>query len=54
LKFEVLKKIPVGLRSNGIAVHPDGRRVYVSNGGEAGVSVIDTASDSVVARAAYR
>jgi len=27
--FKVLKTIKAGLRSNGIAVHPDGRRVYV-------------------------
>jgi len=30
-------------------VHPDGKRVFVSNGGDASVSVIDTASDTVVA-----
>jgi YVTN family beta-propeller protein len=30
-------------------VHPDGSRVYVSNGGDANVSVIDTATNQVVA-----
>jgi YVTN family beta-propeller protein len=32
-----------------VAVHPDGKRVYVSNGGEASVSVIDTATNAIVA-----
>ena len=40
-RFSVLAKIKAGLRSNGIAVHPDGKRLYVSNGGDATVSVID-------------
>ena len=35
------------LRANGIAVHPNGRQVYVSNGGDANVSVIDTATNQV-------
>jgi YVTN family beta-propeller protein len=30
-------------------VHPSGKQVYVSNGGDANVSVIDTASNQVVA-----
>jgi len=30
-------------------VHPDGKRVYVSNGGDASVSVIDTATNAIVA-----
>ena len=41
--FKVLAKIKAGLRSNGVALHPDGKRVYVSNGGDATVSVIDLA-----------
>jgi YVTN family beta-propeller protein len=32
-----------------VSVHPDGSRVYVSNGGDASVSVIDTATNTVVA-----
>jgi YVTN family beta-propeller protein len=32
-----------------VAVHPDGSRVYISNGGEASVSVIDVASNTVLA-----
>ncbi len=38
-----------GLRANGIAVHPDGKRVFISNGGDASVSVLDTASHTIVA-----
>jgi YVTN family beta-propeller protein len=34
--------IPVGLRSEGVAVHPDGTRVYVANFANGTVSVIDT------------
>jgi YVTN family beta-propeller protein len=30
-------------------VHPDGSRVYISNGGAATVSVIDTSSNTIVA-----
>jgi YVTN family beta-propeller protein len=37
------------LRSNGIAVHPDGRRVFISNGGAASVSVFDVASQTITA-----
>jgi YVTN family beta-propeller protein len=40
-KWNGLAKIKAGPRSNGITVHPDGKRVFVSNGGEASVSVID-------------
>jgi DNA-binding beta-propeller fold protein YncE len=36
-------KITAGLRSNGIAVQPGGKRVFVSNGGDSTVSVIDAA-----------
>jgi YVTN family beta-propeller protein len=37
------------VRANGIAVHPDGRHVYVSAGGDGTVQVIDTAQDAIVA-----
>jgi YVTN family beta-propeller protein len=30
-------------------MHPDGKRVYLTNGGDANVMVIDTATDKVVA-----
>jgi YVTN family beta-propeller protein len=30
-------------------MHPDGKRLYLTNGGAANVMVIDTASDNVVA-----
>jgi YVTN family beta-propeller protein len=32
-----------------VAVHPDGSRVYVSNGGEGSVSVIDTTDNKIIA-----
>ena len=34
----VTARIKAGSRANGVAVHPDGQRVYVSNGGAASVS----------------
>ena len=48
----IVAKIKAGLRANGVAVHPDGKRVYVSNGGAANVSVIDTASNSPAGQSA--
>ena len=33
-KQTVLKVIKAGVRANGIAVRPDGKRVFVSNGGD--------------------
>jgi YVTN family beta-propeller protein len=47
--FAIVARIKAGLRANGIAVHPDGKQVYVSNGGDGSVSVIDTDSNQVVA-----
>ena len=35
---------------NGVAVHPDGKRVFVSSGGEGTVQVIDTATNTIVAK----
>ena len=49
-KFTLLSKLKAGLRSNGVALHPDGRRrLCVSNGGNATVSAIDLASGAAVA-----
>lgn len=45
---EVIATIPVGATPFGIDVTPDGSRVYVSNSTGGSVSVIDTASRSVV------
>jgi YVTN family beta-propeller protein len=45
----VFQPVPVGTSPSGIAVTPDGAHVYVSNQGSNTVSVIDTASDTVVA-----
>ncbi|MFX8817281.1 beta-propeller fold lactonase family protein, partial [Acinetobacter baumannii] len=44
----VLTIINAGQRSNGVAVHPSGQFVYVSNGGGANVVVIDVATLKVV------
>jgi YVTN family beta-propeller protein len=45
----VIAKVKAGARSNGIAVHPDGKRMYVSNGGAASVSAIDAQAPQVTA-----
>ena len=44
----IIDTIPVGTVPTGIAVSPDGHRVYVSNGVDATVSVIDAATDTVI------
>ncbi len=46
---EVARYIPVGKRPWGIAVTPDGRRLYTVNGVSDDVSVIDTESRKVIA-----
>jgi len=45
----VLKKLKAGTFSNGVAVRPDGKRVYISNGKDNTVSVLDTQTDEFVA-----
>jgi len=45
---QVIATIPVGATPFGIAVTPDGSRVYVSNSTGGSVSVIDTSSESVI------
>lgn len=45
----VATTIPVGRYPFGVAVSPDGSKVYVTNGGSATVSVIATASNAVTA-----
>jgi DNA-binding beta-propeller fold protein YncE len=35
-----------GVRANGVAIHPNGKFAYVSNGGDGSVSVIDAARDA--------
>ncbi|MDT5026145.1 MAG: hypothetical protein QOE61_2571, partial [Micromonosporaceae bacterium] len=50
----VAAAIPVGGGPDGVAITPDGRRVYVTNSGYSttpgnNVSVIDTASNAVIA-----
>ena len=46
---DVIARIKAGKRSNGVIVHPDGKRVFVSSGGDGTVQVIDTASNAIVA-----
>jgi YVTN family beta-propeller protein len=41
--------LAAGKFSNGVTMRPDGARVYVSNGRDGTVSVIDTASQAIVA-----
>ena len=41
--------IPVGLGPIGVAITPDGTRVYVTNDNSDTISVIDTATNTVVA-----
>ncbi|HJZ78525.1 MAG TPA: bifunctional YncE family protein/alkaline phosphatase family protein [Vicinamibacterales bacterium] len=43
----VVKDIEVGLHPSGMAVSPDGSRLYVANANSDSVSVIDTARDTV-------
>jgi len=43
-----LRTIKAGVRATGIAIRPDGKRVFVSNG-EGTVMAIDTATDTVIA-----
>lgn len=45
---EVIATIPVGATPFGIAVTPDGARVYVSNSTGGSVSVVNTASQAVI------
>ncbi len=44
-----VQHIPVGDRPRGIAISPDGREAYVANAGDDTVSVINTATKTVVA-----
>jgi YVTN family beta-propeller protein len=44
----VIATIPLGGESNGVAVTPDGRKVYVANSGSNNVFVIDTATNAVI------
>src|SRR6185295_14004503 len=44
----VVKAIDVGLHPTGMALSPDGSRLYVTNANSDTVSVVDTAADAVV------
>ena len=46
---KVIATIPVGSYPNGVAVSPNGRRVYVGNEGSASLSVIDTKTNAMIA-----
>jgi YVTN family beta-propeller protein len=45
----VTKPIPVGKDPYGIAITPDGSKVYLTNAADNSVSVIPTATNTVVA-----
>jgi YVTN family beta-propeller protein len=47
---QVIVRIKAASRSNGVTVHPDGKRVYVTSGGEGMVQVIDTTTNSIIAK----
>ena len=49
-KNEVLEMIPVGTRAWGIALSPDGSRLYTANGASNDVSVIDVKSRKEITR----
>jgi YVTN family beta-propeller protein len=48
----VVAAVPVGDEPNGVAVTPDGKHAYVANFESLDVSVIDTATNTVVATVA--
>jgi YVTN family beta-propeller protein len=45
----VIATIPVGVAPSGVAITPDGSRVYVTNQNAASVSVIDRSTNTVIA-----
>ncbi|MGH6840381.1 MAG: YncE family protein, partial [Methylocella sp.] len=45
----VVATVPVGTAAESVAVTPDGKRAYVANRDSANVSVIRTATNTVVA-----
>jgi YVTN family beta-propeller protein len=45
----VIATIPVGVNPDGVAITPDGGRAYVANNGSNTLSIIDTATNRVVA-----
>jgi YVTN family beta-propeller protein len=47
--YDVLNTIPVGKRVWGLAITPDGKKLYAANGMSNDVSVINTDTDKVVA-----
>src|SRR6185312_15826066 len=44
---QVVKTIEVGLHPSGMALSPDGKRLYVTNANSDSISVVDTATDRV-------
>jgi YVTN family beta-propeller protein len=45
---KVITKVPVGMHPANVVVAQDGRRAYVTNGGDNSVSVVDTSTQQVV------
>jgi len=48
-QLTLMRLIPVGQRPWGIALTPDGRKLYTANGLSNDVSVVDTSSNKVIA-----
>jgi YVTN family beta-propeller protein len=48
-QLSLITLIPVGKRPWGIALSPDGRKIYTANGVSNDVSVIDTNTNQVIA-----
>jgi YVTN family beta-propeller protein len=47
-QLEVKSVLQGGNFCNGVAVRPDGKQVFISNGKEATVSIIDTSTDHII------
>jgi YVTN family beta-propeller protein len=48
VNYDLLETIPAGQRVWGIALTPDGKKLYAANGLSNDVSVIDTETEKVV------
>jgi YVTN family beta-propeller protein len=44
----LITQVPTGVGGTGIAVHPDGTRVYIANSGSTNISVLGTATNTIL------